>query len=248
MSNLKQYRSILFVALALTAFACQDPKPTPASSNNTSEAQQSQKLDPTVDQQKVDDGKREIRVLFFGDSITAGYGLSAEKEAFPYVFERIANDSGLPVVATGAGNSGETTAGGLRRIDWVLNSPYDVIVVELGGNDGLRGIPVESTRSNLVQIVETIRAKDADAAIVIAGMRLPPSLGRDYVSSFESIFEEVADTFGLTLIPFILDGVAGDPSLNQLDGIHPTAAGHEIIGERVWEQLEELLREDVSVK
>jgi len=189
-----------------------------------------------------------VRVLFFGDSITAGYGLGQETQAFPYVFERIANENGIPVDVTAAGNSGETTAGGLRRIDWVMRTPYDIVVIELGGNDGLRGVPASAARSNLTEIVRKVREHAPSATVVVAGMRLPPSMGSRYVSEFENIYQEVASDTGSELLPFILEGVGGIRELNQGDGIHPTAKGHEIIGDKVWTFLEPLLRKDAGTR
>jgi acyl-CoA thioesterase-1 len=190
------------------------------------------------------DNSAAVTLLFFGDSITAGYGLARQEEAYPYVFERIAADNGIAAAVTSAGNSGETTAGGVRRIDWVLKSDYDIVVIELGGNDGLRGVPVETVSANLQTIVDKVRTLSPGSRIVIAGMRLPPSLGSGYVSSFESVFADVAAKNDVELIPFILDGVAGDPSLNQMDGIHPTADGHAVIAEKVFRQLEPLLLQE----
>lgn len=243
-----QKHSLTIVAttfiVAMMFVGCGNEKATSTDVNSSARDAIRQSNPPLVENGTRDVGSANpIRILFFGDSITAGYGLPSEDQAFPSVFERLADEGGFEVAVTGAGNSGETTAGGLRRISWVLNTEFDVVVVELGGNDGLRGIPVPTTRSNLIKIVETIQEMQPDARIVIAGMRLPPSLGQTYVTEFEQVFADVAERFDLTLIPFILDGVAGDPALNQADGIHPTAEGHNVIADRVLKQLDGLLDE-----
>ncbi len=183
-------------------------------------------------------------ILFFGDSLSAGYGLdNAADEAFPALIQRKITDAGLNYRVVNAGLSGDTTAGGLRRIDWLLQRPVDVLVLELGGNDGLRGLPTEETRKNLQAIIDKTRAKNPAAKIIIAGMKLPPNFGPDYVARFIAVFEDVAKSNrDAVLLPFILEGVGGDPKLNQRDQIHPTAAGHKIIAELIWRTLEPLLR------
>lgn len=182
------------------------------------------------------------RILFFGDSITAGYGLGTA-EAFPALIQERIDELGWPFEAVNAGVSGETSAGGLRRIDWVLREPVDVLVLELGANDGLRGVPVVGMRSNLTRIVENTRAKNPNVSVIIAGMRMPPNLGRQYATDFGNAFPEVAEELDAELIPFLLEDVAGHPLLNQFDGIHPTARGHKIVAETVWETLEPILRD-----
>jgi acyl-CoA thioesterase-1 len=188
-----------------------------------------------------------VRVMFFGDSITAGYQLD-EGEAFPAVLQEKTDSLGWNVEFINAGLSGETSAGGLRRIDWVLQEPVDVFVLELGGNDGLRGTPLEETRSNLEAILEAAREAHPNAELVVAGMQIPPNLGAEYTEGFRQIFPELAQAEDAALIPFILEGVAGVPRLNLPDGIHPTAEGHEILAENVWDVIEPLVREAVEVK
>jgi acyl-CoA thioesterase-1 len=185
------------------------------------------------------------RILFFGDSITAGYGLDPN-EAFPALVQDMIDDRGWPYEAVNAGLSGETTAGGLRRIDWMLNQPVDVFVLELGGNDGLRGIPVSATRQNLLDIVDKVKTRYPETAVVVAGMRIPPNLGRQFAERFANVFPEVAEETGSTLIPFIGEDVLGRRLLVQLDGVHPTAAGHEVIAETVWKYLEPVLLERLN--
>lgn len=166
--------------------------------------------------------------MFFGDSLTAGYGLSPE-EAFPYLLEQRLNEQGKNCKVINAGLSGETTAGGLSRIDWVLRQPIDVFVLELGGNDGLRGLPLEQTKSNLQAIINKVKAKNPNAKIVVAGMMVPPNMGDDYSTAFRKVFPEIAKKNNATLIPFLLEGVAGNEKLNLPDGIHPNPEGHKIV-------------------
>ena len=180
-------------------------------------------------------------VLFFGDSLTAGYGLSPE-EAFPAVAEKSLQKSGATVRVINAGLSGETSAGGLTRIDWVLRQPVDVFVLELGANDGLRGLPLQQTRNNLQTIIDKVKTRNPTCKIVLAGMMIPPNMGKDYATSFRNLFGEIAKKNNSILIPFLLDGVGGDERLNQADGIHPTAEGHRIIGENLAKILLPLMK------
>jgi acyl-CoA thioesterase-1 len=179
-------------------------------------------------------------ILFFGDSLTAGYGLSVE-EAFPSLIEKDLNKGATKVKAINAGLSGETSAGGLARIDWVLKQPLDIFVLELGANDGLRGLPVEQTRKNLQGIIDKVKAKYPNAKILMAGMMVPPNMGTKYSNEFKVIYPELAKKNKATLMPFILEGVAGDEKLNQADGIHPTAKGHEIVARNLGALLVNLL-------
>lgn len=181
-------------------------------------------------------------VLFFGDSLTAGYGLDPA-QAFPALIQEKINARGWRFHAINAGLSGETTAGGLRRIDWVLQRPVDVFVLELGANDGLRGLPVEEAKRNLQAIIDRVRHKYPRAKIVLAGMRVPTNMGRDYTSRFSAMFAELAEANKAGLIPFLLQGVGGIPEFNLPDGIHPTPAGHKIVAENVWQTLEPVLAE-----
>lgn len=171
-----------------------------------------------------------------GDSITAGYGLSHE-EAFPSLIQDRIDELGIPFVVVNAGISGDTSTGGASRIGWILRNPVDILVVELGGNDGLRGIPPDVTRSSLRQIIRSTLEAYPDCRIIVAGMQVPPNIGHEYTATFRSIFPEVAEEFGAALIPFVLEGVGGIPELNQPDGIHPTAEGHQIVAETVWKIL-----------
>ena len=181
------------------------------------------------------------QVLVFGDSLTAGYGLGKEF-AFPALLEEKAKSAGLAYRFVNAGVSGDTSAGGLRRLDWALRDRVDVFVLELGANDGLRGLPLAETEKNLQAIIDRVKAKNEGVRILIAGMKLPPNLGMDYTERFEALFHELAAANDAGLVPFLLDGVAGHPDLNLDDGIHPTAEGHQIVAENVWRHLEPLLK------
>jgi len=177
-------------------------------------------------------------ILFFGDSLTAGYGLEdPSTEAFPAVVQKKITDAGLPWRVVNAGLSGETSAGGLRRVAWVLRQRVDIFVLELGGNDGLRGLPPEATRANLQAIVDQVRTKYPAAKIVLAGIAAPPNMGADFTRAFAAIFPELAQKNQLPLIPFLLEGVAGRPELSQPDGIHPNGKGHALTAETVWSAL-----------
>ncbi len=179
-------------------------------------------------------------VLFFGDSLSAGYGLSPE-EAFPALVEKSLTKNGLKVKVVNAGLSGETTAGGLARVDWILRQPIDVFVLELGGNDGLRGLPIEQTRNNLQSIVDKVKAKYPSCKIVLAGMMVPPNMGKEYATSFQNLFKDIAKKNNAVLIPFLLEGVGGIEKLNQADGIHPNAEGHRIVAGNITKVLMPLL-------
>lgn len=181
-------------------------------------------------------------VLILGDSLTAGYGLQNPGDAFPGVLQEKIDLARLPFEVVGAGVSGDTSAGGLRRVDWLLKRDVDILVLELGANDGLRGLPLASTLSNLQGIIDRVRKKNAEVGILIAGMMVPPNLGPDYATQFRRLFEELAAKNQGILIPFLLEGVAGRPELNLSDGIHPTSRGHQLVAETVWKHLEPMLR------
>jgi len=180
------------------------------------------------------------KILFFGNSLTAGYGLELN-EAFPALIQQRLDSLGLDYRAVNAGLSGETTASGKNRLKWVLDPDVSIVVIELGANDGLRGIPLEETKKNLQDMVDLVREELPDAQLVLAGMQIPPNMGPEYTAGFRDIFPDLAKKEGLPLIPFLLEGVAGIPELNQGDGIHPTAEGQVILAENVWEVLEVLL-------
>ncbi|WP_345951799.1 arylesterase [Mucilaginibacter sp. PAMB04274] len=181
-------------------------------------------------------------VLFFGDSLTAGYGLEdPATEAYPSVVQDKIKEAKLPYTVVNAGNSGETSAGGRGRIDWVLKQKVDVFVLELGANDGLRGVPVIETTRNLQTIIHSVKSKYPDAKIVLAGMQVPPSMGAGYASQFKAMFTQLAEKNKVTLIPFLLQNVGGVAKLNQDDGIHPTKEGAKVVADNVWSVLKNVL-------
>lgn len=184
--------------------------------------------------------EKEKVIVFFGNSLTAGMGLDP-RESFPALIQDRLDSLGLRYTVVNAGLSGETTSGGKSRVDWVLNQVPDIFVLELGANDGLRGISLEETRSNLQSIIDKVRGKNPEVRILLAGMQIPPNMGPEYTSEFRNIFPELAESNGLELIPFLLDGVAGNPDLNQRDGIHPTAEGQRIVAGNVWEVLKQFI-------
>jgi acyl-CoA thioesterase-1 len=177
-------------------------------------------------------------VVCLGDSLTAGYGLAAD-QAWPALVESTLRAEGRRLRVLNAGVSGDTTAGGLSRLRWLLKQDPDLLVVALGGNDGLRGLPVESTRANLAGIIDG--AREAGVEVLLLGMRMPPNLGPDYTRDFERVYTELADELDVRLVPFLLEGVAGRADLNQPDGIHPTAEGQRILAKNVLPALRELL-------
>ena len=179
-------------------------------------------------------------ILFFGDSLTAGYGLSTE-EAFPALAEKQLNKSGKRVKVVNAGLSGETSAGGLSRIDWILRQPIDIFVLELGANDGLRGLPLDQTRKNLQAIIDKVKTKYPKVKFVLAGMMVPPNMGKEYAADFKKIYPDLAKKNNATLIPFLLEDVGGIEKLNQTDGIHPNVEGHKIVARNISKILEPLL-------
>ena len=180
------------------------------------------------------------RILCFGDSLTAGYGLS-KRQAFPALLQMKIDAKGLNFQTINAGLSGDTTAGGLRRIDWLLRQKVDVLLLELGANDGFRGIDARTIYNNMQGIIDRTKRKYPDVKVIVAGMLVPPNLGRDYASEFRDVFPRLAQANDAALIPFLLEGVGGRPHLNLPDGIHPTAEGHHVVAETVWGVLEPVL-------
>ncbi len=176
-------------------------------------------------------------ILFFGDSITAGYGIDSY-DAFPALIQEKLDQSGYNYRAVNAGLSGETSAGGVRRVDWILQQKVDIFVLELGGNDGLRGIDPADTKRNLQGIMDRVWETYPDVIMVLTGMEAPPNMGEAYTTAFRSIYRELADENDVIFMPFILEGVAGDPDLNLPDGIHPTEEGHEIVARNIWSLIE----------
>ena len=179
-------------------------------------------------------------ILFFGNSLTAGFGLD-QIHAFPSLIQKKIDMIGENYKIVNAGLSGETSAGGLSRIEWEMSQPFRIFLLELGANDGLRGLSLESTRSNLQGIIDKVRLKYPDAKIISAGMMVPPNMGEEYSMQFEGVYPELAKNNNASLIPFLLEGVAGIPDLNLPDGIHPNIEGHQIVAENVWKVLKVLL-------
>jgi acyl-CoA thioesterase-1 len=216
------------VVLALTISSCGNNKTGTETTDSTKAAQQSAAIPKK-------------NILFFGNSLTAGYGLDNPADAFPGLIQKRIDSLKLPYKVINAGLSGETTAGGKNRIDWLLKQKVDVFVLELGANDGLRGIPVTETSKNLQDIMDRVKAKYPDSKQVLVGMQVPPNMGGAYASSFRNVFEDLAKKNEVPFVPFLLEGVGGIRDLNQADGIHPTAKGHKIVAENVWLVLKGIL-------
>jgi acyl-CoA thioesterase-1 len=217
--------------LALLAAGCQ---------SDTNSAQTTSSA-PATTAAEAPAPKSQQAILFFGDSITAGLGVEPD-EAYPALIEQRVDSLHLPYTVVNAGLSGETTAGGRSRIGWVLSrQPVGVFVLELGGNDGLRGLPLTDTRKNLQAIIDTVRQKAPQAKIVLAGMQIPPNMGAAYAADFKKLYAETAAKNKLTLIPFLLENVGGIAKLNQRDGIHPTPEGHKLVARTVWRTLQPVL-------
>ena len=180
-------------------------------------------------------------VLFLGDSITAGYGVDPS-EAYPAIIQGRIDANGWPFKVINGGQSGDTSAGGLSRLDWLLKNLIDILVLELGANDGLRGVPIETTRKNLQAIIDLARKRYPQVKIIIAGMKLPPNWGGDYSRRFESMFVDLAKKNKTALVPFVLEGVGGVRKLNQSDVIHPTPEGHKLVAANVWKVLEPMIK------
>jgi len=179
-------------------------------------------------------------LLAFGDSLTAGYGLAPE-DSYPALLQRRLDEAGYRYRVVNAGVSGDTTAGGLRRLEWSLADPVSIIIIALGGNDGLRGQPVSELKSNLARMIEL--AKGRGARVILAGMEAPPNLGSSYTSEFRATYRDLADRYNVPLIPFLLEGVGGRPELNQPDGIHPNVEGEKVMFENVWRVVERELKQ-----
>jgi acyl-CoA thioesterase-1 len=224
MNKLKNYTSLFLLAMLC---ACG------GGGNNKTE-------NDSVEKTKVKSVGTKKNILIFGDSLTAGLGLETE-EAFPALLGNKIDSLQLPYEVINAGLSGETSAAGKARIDWLLKDQVDIFVLELGANDGLRGIPVSETRKNLQSIIDQVKAKYPEAKLVMVGMEVPPNMGKTYASDFRMIFPDLAKKNKMALVPFLLDRVGGIPELNQADGIHPTAAGHQILADNVWRVLKDIL-------
>jgi acyl-CoA thioesterase-1 len=185
-------------------------------------------------------GSAPVRIVIMGDSLTAGYQIEPN-QAFPSLLKDKAEQKGHSISVVNAGISGDTTAGGLRRLDWLLRQPFDIFVLALGANDGLRGLPLPQTEANLTAILQQVRQAQPGAQLVLAGMQIPANMGREYTEAFAAMFPRIAEKTGASLIPFLLEGVALRPEFNLPDRIHPNPAGHQVMAATVWKTLEPLL-------
>lgn len=226
--------AILIVLLLSVMAAC-----------NQSPKREDSKSDGSEATKKTTEETPEKIIMFFGNSITAGYGVSTD-EAFPAQIQLILDSLGYPYKVVNAGLSGETSAGGLNRIDWVLRTVPNVFVLELGGNDGLRGLKLSETKKNLSAIIDKVVAINPAVRIVLAGMEVPPNLGQDYTAEFRNLYKDLAQTHDVVFIPFILEGVGGEEDLNQSDGIHPNIEGHKVVAQTVWGYLSPMLDKKTS--
>lgn len=208
--------------------------------NNTMKDNHGNKDNPK--NKETADNQETKNILFFGNSLTAGYGLDdPSSESFPSLIQARIDSLDLKYKAINAGLSGETTAGGKGRIGWLLKDKVDIFVLELGANDGLRGVPVTETAKNLQSIVDTVKQKYPEAKLMLLGMQVPPNMGGRYAREFNEVFPAIAKKNQMLLVPFLLKNVAGIPGLNLQDGIHPTAEGQKILAENVWEELKTIL-------
>lgn len=222
----------LVLALAAVLLACGGDRPPSGASDTLGTSQGA-----AGDERGV--------IVFLGTSLTAGLGVDPS-EAYPALIQQKIDSAGLPYRTQNAGISGETSAGALERLDWVLQQPMEMMVVETGANDGLRGLPVEALRANLDSILTRVRRHDSTIELVVVGMEAPPNMGTLYTSAFRAVFPAMAEKHGATLVPFLLEGVGGVDSLNTADGIHPNARGHRVTAATVWEKLEVVLAVPVN--
>ena len=228
---------IMMVIAAVGFIGCkQNPDPTP---QVAAEGTKKDEMPSNAHEQAV---KSDLgTLLFFGNSLTAGFGLD-EEQSFPALVQKRIDSLGLQYTVVNAGLSGETTSGGKNRIDWVLKQKVDVFVLELGANDVLRGLDLKETESNLRAILDKVKQTYPDAKLVIAGMNAPPNMGNDYTRRFAAIFPKLAKEYNSSLIPFLLEGVAARPELNLADGKHPNAEGQKLVRDNVWKVIGPLLK------
>ena len=204
-----------------------------ACSGDKTAQNQDSKDSPNVGTKTTAQTSSKKNILFFGTSLTAGYGLDPT-EAYPALIQQKIDSLKLPYKVINGGLSGETSAAGKSRIDWLLKQPVSIFVLELGANDGLRGIAVKETIANLQAIIDKVKVKNPDVKLVMEGMQMPPNMGETYTREFKAIFKDLAEKNDMAYVPFLLERVGGVPKLNQGDGIHPTAKGHQILAENVW--------------
>ncbi len=227
-----KYYQMMICGLFFGLCACQSE--VKQATNNTTQTRSKENTEKPSTQDK------KASIVFFGNSLTAGFGLEPE-EAYPQLIQNKLDSLGFSYEVINAGLSGETTAGGVERIDWILKQPVDVFVLELGGNDGLRGIDPKETEKNLGIIIDKVRKKYPKVKILLTGMETPPNMGQGYVKDFREVFPKVAQKKEVAFMEFLLKDVGGIAKLNQPDGIHPTAEGQKIVAENVWVSLQPLL-------
>ncbi|MCX2575867.1 arylesterase [Pedobacter sandarakinus] len=223
-------RLIGLIVLGITVMACSNKKSENSNDENSDSVKQGRNVSAS----------KQKNILFFGTSLTAGYGLDPT-EAYPALIQNKIDSLKMPYKVINGGLSGETSAAGKSRISWLLKQPIDIFVLELGANDGLRGLPIAQTQKNLQSIIDSVKTKYPRVKMVMAGMQVPPNMGAKYANDFKNIFPTLAKKNDMLLIPFLLDRVGGVPKLNQDDGIHPTAEGDKILAENVWVVLKDLL-------
>jgi acyl-CoA thioesterase-1 len=243
---LRAYR-LTGIAVSAGIFACangnvDNARNSRETKNNMSVTRSAESSTPPArpDASRDAKGSRTPVVIFFGTSLTAGYGLDPE-QAFPSLIEKKARDEGLPITAVNAGLSGETSAGAVRRIDWVLRTPADLVVIEVGANDALRGLSPDAARANLERVVSAARTKQPRAKLVLIQMEAPPNYGAAYTRSFRTVYSDVARKENIPLLPFLLNGVAGISRLNQPDGVHPNLSGERIVADNIWKSLKPIV-------
>ncbi|MBT31864.1 MAG: arylesterase [Thalassobius sp.] len=239
-----QFLSFVILSAFLGACGNEQNKSIPENTNDTQKKSSEMPGNP----KPIDDSDAP-RIIFFGNSLSAGYGLDdPENQSFPGIIRKKIEENNLDYTVVNAGLSGETTAGGKNRIDWILKQPVDIFILELGGNDGLRGIDTEESKRNLQAIIDIVNTKYPEVTIILAGMEAPPNMGDDYTADFRSIYPELAEKNNIALIPFLLQDVGGEAHLNQSDGIHPNIKGHKIVAENVWVILKDFIlpeKEDI---
>ncbi|MCK0156819.1 arylesterase [Cellulophaga sp. F20128] len=221
-----------YFIIALLSISCGEANPKNTTDTQTTEVEAKESVAPITVSKTI---------LCFGDSITAGYGLDDTDDAYTGVLQQQIDSLDLDYTVINSGVSGETTAGGKSRIDWVIQQKPSIFLLELGANDGLRGVALTETKANLQAIINVVKEKSPETTIVLAGMQLPPNMGLDYTTGFKNLFIDLAEDNTLALVPFILKDVGGIADLNQNDGIHPNVAGHKIVAQNVWEVLQPLL-------
>lgn len=236
---IKPHKYLIFCYIICVAFLFSCGKTKAEKSEITTSEEND--IEATTPTSTVEATSKDPTILLFGDSITAGYGLDDVNDAYPGIVQEKIDSLGYNYTVINSGVSGETSAGGKSRISWIMKQNVDIFLLELGANDGLRGLPLSQTKSNLQYIIDTVKEKSPDTQIILAGMQLPPNMGQDYTKEFQHLYVDLAESNSVTFIPFILENVGGIEDLNQSDGIHPTEDGHQIVANTVWEVLQPML-------